>query len=201
MRPVFQRYYCWPEARRYLHPASLHDRIYAQLLDGIFLALICGLWLYEVSDGELFFLWVSPMIPQFILQVPDYYLPKSQDFWWGGWFFTLDLPYGKSICIQYPVPVFWLIYILYYTLFTFFWGQTPGKVLKKVVVLTERGGPVNGKTALYRWLGYLISLLPLGLGFWWGFFKGKGYTWYDRWTGTRVYSYDPFAREGLDREP
>jgi len=181
-----------------LHPASLHDRIYAQFLDGIVLGVVCSLWLYLVSGGELYFLWISPMIPQFLIQVPEHYFSVTADFWWGGAFVTVALPYGEVIFIQYPVPLFWLLYLLYYTYFGYRWGQTPGKIVKKVVILSEDGSPPGWEQSLLRWLGYVISILPLGLGFWIGLDRKEMRTWYDRWTKTRVLSYDPLSVEKSD---
>jgi uncharacterized RDD family membrane protein YckC len=52
----------------------------------------------------------------------------------------------------------------------FFWrlrGQTPGKWLLGIQVVTLGGGPVGVGRALVRLLGYLFSALPLYLGFLW----------------------------------
>lgn len=53
----------------------------------------------------------------------------------------------------------------YFTLFTGWEGQTPGKRLLGLKVVRMKGGPVSYPKALLRYVGYYISFLPAGLGF------------------------------------
>jgi len=67
------------------------------------------------------------------------------------------------------------------------WGCTPGKLLLELRVVDARGGGRPGWTrALIRYLGYLASALPLGLGFLWAAFDREGRALHDRLAGTRV---------------
>ncbi len=53
----------------------------------------------------------------------------------------------------------------YYTLFTGWEGQTPGKKLLGLRVITMTGEPVGYGRALLRYIGYFVSFFLLGLGF------------------------------------
>jgi uncharacterized RDD family membrane protein YckC len=43
-------------------------------------------------------------------------------------------------------------------------GQTPGKIMVGVQVVRKDGQELGYKRAFLRWVGYLLALLPLGLG-------------------------------------
>jgi len=46
-------------------------------------------------------------------------------------------------------------------------GQTPGKQLMKIKVVTVGGSPLTYGVGFMRWIGYLVSGLTLGIGFLW----------------------------------
>jgi uncharacterized RDD family membrane protein YckC len=54
---------------------------------------------------------------------------------------------------------------LYYILLHWLFGQTLGKMLFRLRVVTLSGGSISLGTSLLRWVGYLLSLLPLFLGY------------------------------------
>src|SRR5437667_11014378 len=71
-----------------------------------------------------------------------------------------------------------------------FWryqGATPGKIaIGARIVDAETGGPpTTGRLAL-RFLGYLVSALPLYLGFVWIAFDRRKQGWHDKIAGTVV---------------
>ena len=173
-----------------LKPASIRDRVIAQFIDGIFLGIICSGIFYYFSNGQIYSIWVSPMFPQFLLQVESDHLTSASDFWWGGSYFLWNLSYGKAVYINYPAPMLWGLYGLYYTIFAAQTGQTPGKMMKKLVVLDESRNRVDYGKALLRWACYLLSLLPFGIGFWWGFKEENQRTWHDLFANTFVYSFE-----------
>ena len=190
MAPIFHRYH-FDQKRYYrLHPASIRDRIMAQLIDGMILGFICSGLFYMFSDGNLYSVWVSPMVPQYIVEAAAGYSPDPADFWWGGYYGTFTLPYGKTIHLSYPSPLLWLIYIIYYAGLTGVYGQTPGKMAKKLVVLDSAQNRVSGAAAVRRWLGYLVSVLPLGIGLWWKISVAPGQTWHDAISRSQVYMFD-----------
>lgn len=187
--PIHHRFAQVRQNRPTLHPATLRERIMAQLIDGILLGAFSGIYFALISGGELFSLWISPMVPIFLLQVGADQVPHLSDWWWGGYYLTVSLPWLSEVHLSFLSPLQWLIYLAYYTLFQSRTGQTPGKMMKGLVVLTDAGGFMPAQTALYRWAGYLVSLLPLGMGFWWAGWSSPGRCWHDRLTGTRVYRF------------
>jgi uncharacterized RDD family membrane protein YckC len=71
-----------------------------------------------------------------------------------------------------------------------FWAErqgTPGKlVLGLRVVDAETGGvPAIGRLVL-RYVGYLVSALPLGLGYLWVLWDRRKQGWHDKMAGTLV---------------
>ena len=74
----------------------------------------------------------------------------------------------------------------YVVVLTLAGGQTFGKMAFGVRVVDTDGCPVTISTALVRALGYLVSVLPLGLGVVWMFLDTDRRALHDRLAGTRV---------------
>ena len=74
----------------------------------------------------------------------------------------------------------------YVVVLTLAGGQTFGKMAFGVRVVDRAGRPVTISTALVRALGYLVSVLPLGLGVVWMFLDTDRRAVHDRLAGTRV---------------
>lgn len=73
--------------------------------------------------------------------------------------------------------------------FGWFWtrrGQTLGMQAWRLKVAREDGSPLTWSDALKRLAAALVSLAPLGLGYFWLWIDRDGLTWHDRWTHTRV---------------
>lgn len=87
------------------------------------------------------------------------------------------------------ILIFPLAIVLWITYFSFFhaaWGQTIGKMVFRVRVLQTNGQPLTFSLSLLRTFAYLISALPVFLGFiWTGFTSGKR-AWHDLISGTIV---------------
>ncbi len=147
-----------------LTPATLRDRFIAQLIDGIFLGVVCSSILYIMSDGKVFSIWAAPIFPVYILEVDSAFISTWSDFWWGGYYASFRLFYGKIIYVNYPAPLLIAIYIGYYVFFTSIYGQTLGKMLKHLVVLDKDKEVVSLRITMLRWLGYFVTLLPFGMG-------------------------------------
>ncbi len=173
-----------------LKTATLRERIIAQLIDGFLLGIVASFLYLLLSRGQLFSVWISPMFPQFLLEVDPAYSASTGALWWGGKYLTVALFYGKTIHLAYPSPLLWMVYAGYYTLFTSLYGQTPGKMVKKLVVVDENRRTLSLFHSLLRWIGYLVSFLPVGLGFWLMTRHPEGQTWHDRWQKSRVYSFE-----------
>lgn len=71
-----------------------------------------------------------------------------------------------------------------------FWiykGATPGKmVVSARIVDASTGGPLGKGQAVLRYFAYFISLLPLGLGYFWVAFDRRKQGWHDKIAGTVV---------------
>lgn len=169
-----------------LNSASLRDRIMAQLIDGIILGICIGLLLVVYSKGKLFSLWISPLVPVYLVQTVPGYLPDPSNWWWGGYYVAVSLPVLADVQLSYPSALQWLFYGLYYGIFHTLYGQTPGKMMKGLVVLTGAGQIPSLRQSVLRWLSYVISFLPLGLGFWLSALHPRKQTWHDRLSDTEV---------------
>jgi uncharacterized RDD family membrane protein YckC len=81
--------------------------------------------------------------------------------------------------------------------FAGFWtrnGQTLGMLAWRVkVVQSGDGAKISWSQALLRYLGALLSWLPLGLGFWWSLWDAEGKTWHDRLSGTELHPAASFS--------
>ncbi|MFC2027608.1 RDD family protein [Chloroflexota bacterium] len=69
-------------------------------------------------------------------------------------------------------------------------GRTPGKMAVKVKVVKANGDPIDFGTALLRWIGTILSALPLGLGFFWIAWDSQKQGWHDKIAGTYVITYE-----------
>ena len=70
-----------------------------------------------------------------------------------------------------------------------FWvrgGQTLGMRTWSLKLVRNDGGPVTWGIAFKRFLFALISLLCLGLGFFWILYDRDKLAWHDRWSGTKL---------------
>ena len=68
------------------------------------------------------------------------------------------------------------------------WKQaTPGKMaIKAIIVDDTTGNPPTMKQWIIRYLGYYLSLIPLGLGYLWVAWDPKKQGWHDKLAGTVV---------------
>lgn len=82
--------------------------------------------------------------------------------------------------------IFLLIFTGYFVYFLWRDGQTIGKMLLKVRVVSVDGQPLTLKKALLRSFSYLASILTLGIGFFWIKFDKNNEAWYDRISKTHV---------------
>jgi uncharacterized RDD family membrane protein YckC len=72
-------------------------------------------------------------------------------------------------------------------LFWIYKSATPGKMLFKVkIVDAKTGNAPTVKQAVIRYIGYYISILPMGLGLLWICWDKKKQGWHDKLAGTVV---------------
>lgn len=71
-----------------------------------------------------------------------------------------------------------------------FWGarsQTPGMMaLNLRIVRVQNGAPLDFGVAVIRYVGYIISSIPFGLGLLWAAFDPRKQGWHDKIAGTLV---------------
>jgi uncharacterized RDD family membrane protein YckC len=73
--------------------------------------------------------------------------------------------------------------------FGWFWthgGQTLGMLAWRIRLVTTAGGRASWKHAVLRYLAGWLSLLPLGLGFWWALVDARRRTWHDMLSQTML---------------
>ncbi|HIJ89514.1 MAG: RDD family protein [Desulfobulbaceae bacterium] len=65
-------------------------------------------------------------------------------------------------------------------------GQTLGKMFMGLRVVRADGGEVTPGLAFLRFIGYGLSILPLGIGFFWSILDREKCAWHDHIAATRV---------------
>ncbi len=107
-------------------------------------------------------------------------------------YFGGEIPLGK-----FPVAIFggalFFFYLLYFGLFTFFAGITPGMHLLGLQIVTFEGHTPGERQLLWRCFGYALSGLTLLLGFLWALWDEDGLTWQDRVSQTYLTPSEPAA--------
>ncbi len=83
----------------------------------------------------------------------------------------------------YPVFLLLLIFIFY----SWFWtkgGQTLGMKVWKIKIIQENGYLPGWQHSFIRLFFAVLSIVSLGLGYWWSLFFG--YTWHDKLSHTQI---------------
>lgn len=70
-------------------------------------------------------------------------------------------------------------------------GQTLGKMFMGLRVVRADGGEVTPGLAFLRFIGLFLSILPLGLGFFWSIVDREKCAWHDYLAATRVVMKSP----------
>lgn len=84
------------------------------------------------------------------------------------------------------VRSFWLLLGLYHAVMWGWKGSTLGGAALGLRLVRLDGRPVDWQTAIVRMLGSVVSLLPLGLGFFWVSWDDENQSWHDRIAGTTI---------------
>lgn len=92
---------------------------------------------------------------------------------------------GGKIFLLYQCVTL-LLDMAYFTYFHGTTGQTPGKRLLGLRVVQETGEPIGLGTAFLRWVGYIVSALPMLMGFLWAGADRRKQAWHDKIAGTVV---------------
>jgi uncharacterized RDD family membrane protein YckC len=91
---------------------------------------------------------------------------------------------GKVFLLFQAVTTF--LDMAYFTYFPGTTGQTPGKRLMGLRVVQDTGETIGLGTAFLRWVGYIISALPMLTGFIWAGVDRRKQAWHDKIAGTVV---------------
>jgi uncharacterized RDD family membrane protein YckC len=109
---------------------------------------------------------------------------------YAGFLFLFGSLGGQFSLGKYDAAVyattFFLLYILYFTLFTALNGTTPGMHFGGLRVVSFDGSEPSTSQLLWRSFGYLVSAGTLGLGFLWSLWDEDHLTWQDRISQTYI---------------
>jgi len=83
---------------------------------------------------------------------------------------------------------FIFLHMIYFTIFHAWSGQTIGKMIMGIRVVTKDNKQVSPSVAFLRWTGYILSFVPLATGFLWSAVDKDHCAWHDRLAQTRVVS-------------
>lgn len=92
-----------------------------------------------------------------------------------------------------------VLVLVVFIFFVGFWsrpGRTLGMQSWGLQLETEDGRVPSASTASLRFFAALLSLLPLGLGFFWQLWDARHLTWHDRLSKTRVVYYPKAKKTG-----
>jgi len=95
------------------------------------------------------------------------------------------------IAYFFPAPIIWLtsgigISVAYLFGFWVWRGQTPGKMAVGVKIIRTDSSPIKWQCALRRFLGYIVSLVTLFVGFIWVAFDDRKQGMHDKIADTYV---------------
>ena len=86
----------------------------------------------------------------------------------------------------------------YYAFFWFFVGMTIGNAVMGIRIVRTNGKRVGPIRTLVRLIGYVIALIPFGLGFFWILIDDRRQGWHDKLAGTfAVYAWEARPEEQL----
>ncbi|NOR56074.1 MAG: hypothetical protein GQ531_07675 [Sulfurovum sp.] len=107
---------------------------------------------------------------------PIFYLIYGDDFVQQASGFTL-----QSTLINYVLPFFLILILWHYK------SATPGKmIINSTIVDARTYDKPSTKQFVIRNLGYIVSLIPFGLGYFWAAWDKQKQTWHDKMANTVV---------------
>lgn len=114
------------------------------------------------------------------------FLPRA-----GAYLLDSLILFAIQFIIGMLIPKFGMFSIIIgIAYFVYFWtqknGQTLGHKVLGIRVVREDGKPIDIPTALIRYVGYIVSGIVIGLGFFWVIWDPKKQGWHDKMAGTIV---------------
>jgi uncharacterized RDD family membrane protein YckC len=181
--PPRQSYWVQPEERPGPAPgfayAGFWIRLVAFLLDLVPL-LIVSLIVVLPAINEMFAAFRDIPLPPRGTPIDS---PEYQ-----AWQLALQQRMSATMTQFYPAwGALQLLQIAYYVGFWTWRGQTPAMMLLGLRVARESdGAPPGLARSILRFIGYIISEIPLFLGFIWVAFDSRKQGWHDKIAGTVV---------------
>ena len=87
---------------------------------------------------------------------------------------------------------------VYYAFFWFFAGMTIGNAVMGIRIIRTNGHRIGPLRTLVRLIGYVIALIPFGLGFFWILIDDRRQGWQDKIAGTfAIYAWEARPEERL----
>ena len=129
-------------------------------------------------------------------------LPSVQRFiqWVNGFLPGFDQVFIELTGPRFAVFFYFLFLYLYFIFFFSTTGQTVGKAIMGLRVVTTDGKRMGVRRSFIRTLCYTLSLAPLGLGFLWVLGEDRRRTWHDKIAHTYVlYVWDARYEENFLR--
>jgi uncharacterized RDD family membrane protein YckC len=99
----------------------------------------------------------------------------------------VSAPPGKVVMGFADVAINYLLPAAVVIAFWIYKGATPGKMAMSArIVDADTGAPLTTSAAVIRYLGYFVSLLPLGVGYFWVAFDRRKQGWHDKMANSVV---------------
>jgi uncharacterized RDD family membrane protein YckC len=131
--------------------------------------------IYGIIFGSIFWIISSVFAPSGQASMAVF-SPPLGDMAFGYGFLTVPIVWGAA----------WLIEIAYYVGFWTWRGQTPGKMVVGIKVIRTDSSPITLAYAFLRYLGCVVSVVILFIGFIWIAFDGRKQGIHDKIADTYV---------------
>lgn len=100
--------------------------------------------------------------------------------------YIILIPMAFTLTTAYYYGLGQLVVVLFIIGFWSWRSQTPGKMVMGVSIVDAEGKPITFGRSLLRYFGYIVSSIPLNLGFLWIAWDKKKQGWHDKIAGTYV---------------
>ena len=162
--------------------AGFISRAVAIIIDVVIISLVSA-----VVIGALTLFFDLPSVKRFI-------------FWLNSILPGSDQVFSALTGPRFAAIFFFLFLYLYFIFFFSTTGQTVGKAIMGLRVVTTDGKRMGVKRSLIRTVCYTLSLAPLGLGFLWALGEDRRRAWHDKIAHTYVlYVWDARYEENFLR--
>jgi uncharacterized RDD family membrane protein YckC len=99
----------------------------------------------------------------------------------------VSAPPGRFVMGFTDVVINYLLPAAVVIAFWIYKGATPGKMAMSArIVDADTGAPLTTSAAVIRYLGYFVSLIPLGVGYFWVAFDRRKQGWHDKMANSVV---------------